>query len=116
MIKTIEKMNQVMIQNMRGGEGEVEVLHLFDASEFTGKARLCAKITIRQGCSIGFHEHGQEEEIYYILEGEGVFSENGQDTVIGPGTATITGNGNGHSIRNDKPEPLVLMAVIILFK
>ncbi len=115
MIKTVEQMTRLINQKMRGGDGEVEVLHLFDADEFTGKARLCAKITLNQGCSIGYHEHGQEEEIYYILEGEGVFNENGQETVLGPGTATITGNGNSHSIRNDRPQPLVLMAVILLF-
>ncbi|MDD2533687.1 MAG: cupin domain-containing protein [Eubacteriales bacterium] len=115
MIKTVEQMTRVINQNMRGGEGEVEVLHLFDAPEFTGKARLCAKITMKQGCSIGFHEHGQEEEIYYILEGEGVFNEDGQESIIGLGTATITGNGHSHSIRNNNPEPLVLLAVILLF-
>lgn len=115
MIKTAEQMTRVMNQRMRGGEGEVEMVHLLNPEEFTGKARLCARLTLQQGCSIGFHQHDQEEEIYYILSGEGVFTENGQETVIGPGTASLTGNGNGHSIRNEKPEPLVILAVILLF-
>lgn len=115
MIKTVDQMTRVINQHMRGGEGAVEVLHLFDQSEFTGKARLCARLTIPQGSSIGFHEHLQEEEIFYILSGEGVFTEDGRETVISPGMASITGNGSGHSIRNDKPEPLVILAVILLF-
>ncbi len=115
MIKTPEQMTHEIKAQMRGGSGEVELLHLFDAAELTGKSRLVARVTLQQGCSIGFHEHGQEEEIYYILEGEGVFNENGLETVIGPGTATLTGNGSSHSIRNDRPEPLVLMAIILMF-
>jgi len=115
MIKTPEQMTHEIKAQMRGGTGEVEILHLFDREELTGKSRLVAKLTMQQGCSIGFHEHGQEEEIYYILEGEGVFDENGQETVVSPGTATLTGNGSGHSIRNDRPQPLVLMAIVLLF-
>jgi mannose-6-phosphate isomerase-like protein (cupin superfamily) len=115
MIKTPEQMTHEIKAQMRGGTGEVEILHLFDREELTGKSRLVAKLTMQQGCSIGFHEHGQEEEIYYILEGEGVFTENGQETIVFPGTATLTGNGSGHSIRNDQEQPLVLMAIVLLF-
>jgi mannose-6-phosphate isomerase-like protein (cupin superfamily) len=115
MIKNPQMMTREIRERMRGGTGEVELLHLFDAAELTGKARMIARVTLQQGCSIGFHEHGQEEELYYILEGEGVFTENGQETVVRCGDATLTGNGAGHSIRNERPEPLVLLAVILLF-
>ncbi|NCA98435.1 MAG: cupin domain-containing protein [Clostridia bacterium] len=115
MIKTPEQMTHEIKAQMRGGTGDVDILHLFDRGDLTGQARLVAKVTLQQGCSIGFHEHGQEEEIYYILEGTGVFTENGQETIVSPGTATLTGNGSGHSIRNDRPEPLVLMAIVLLF-
>jgi mannose-6-phosphate isomerase-like protein (cupin superfamily) len=115
MIKTPEQMTREIKAQMRGGTGEVEILHLFNREELTGKSRMVAQVTIHQGCSIGFHEHGQEEEIYYILKGEGVFNENGQETIVSPGMATLTGNGAGHSIRNDQAEPLVLLAIILLF-
>lgn len=115
MIKTKEMMTLEIRTRMRGGEGEVEFLELFAPSELTGKARMVARLTLGQGCSIGFHEHNQEEEIYYILEGEGVFTENGIETIVRAGDATLTGNGTGHSIRNDSQEPLVLMAVVLLF-
>ncbi len=115
MIKTQAMMTREIRSKMRGGEGEVEFLELFAPSELTGKARLVARLTLQQGCSIGFHEHQQEEELFYVLEGEGIFTENGQETVVRSGDATLTGNGSGHSIRNDQPEPLVLMAVVLLF-
>lgn len=115
MIKTSEMMTREIRTKMRGGEGEVELIELFTSAELTGKARLVARLTLKQGCSIGFHEHDQEEELFYVLEGEGVFTENGRETLVKKGDATLTGNGSGHSIRNDRPEPLVLMAVILLF-
>jgi len=108
-------MFQEIRTQMRGGEGEVEILELLAPTELTGKARLIARLTLKQGCSIGYHDHLQEEEIFYILSGEGVFTENGRESIVRTGDATLTGNGSGHSIRNDRPEPLVIMAVILLF-
>jgi mannose-6-phosphate isomerase-like protein (cupin superfamily) len=115
MIKTPERMTREIKVQMRGGEGQVELLHLLEPADLTGKCRLVALLTLEQGCSIGNHVHGEEEEIYYIQSGEGVFTENGQETILKAGDVSLTGNGGSHGIRNDRPEPLVILAVILTF-
>ena len=116
MVKREAEMIKEIREKMRGGEGEVEILHLFKQEELKGKARLIAKVRLKPGCSIGFHEHKEEEEIFYILSGQGVVEDNGKTIAVGAGDVTLTGNGAGHSIANTGSEPLEFMAVILLYK
>jgi len=102
-------------EQMRGGKGKVEITHIFKKDEIRGKSRLCARITLQPGCSIGMHEHVDEEEIFYILEGTGVVNDNGTEYTVCPGDAILTGGGDSHSIENTGNEPLVLLAVILLY-
>jgi len=57
MVKREKDMIKEIKEQMRGGKGSVELLHIFRQEELKGKARLCAKITINPGSSIGVHEH-----------------------------------------------------------
>ena len=102
-------------EGMRGGAGTIRIKHLFKQGELTGKARLFAEITIPAGGSIGYHFHEQEEEIFYILSGRGRVKDDDSVNEINPGDSLLTGGGKGHSIENTGSEPLVLMAVILLY-
>jgi quercetin dioxygenase-like cupin family protein len=93
----------------------IEICHIFKQDELKGKARLIAKIKLEPGCSIGPHEHVDEEEIFYILKGTATADDNGQTSRLNPGDALLTGGGAMHSISNNGNETLELMAVIILY-
>lgn len=75
-------------------------------------ARLFNRLTIKQNCSIGYHDHNEEVEYYYILSGEGVVTEPDGEKTVKAGDLVITGWGAGHSIINNNKEDLVLIAVI----
>lgn len=98
---------------MRGGEGTVHIAHLFQ-EELPGKCRLMAHITLPEGCSIGFHPHERETEVYYFLKGTGAADDNGEEKPIAPGDAMLTGGSAGHSVRNTGKGDLEFIAVIIL--
>ena len=117
MIKRSSIMEREIKESMRGGNGSVELIHVFKKEELKGNARLCARIILQPGCSIGLHEHVNEEEIYYIISGKGIVNDNGNTQEVLPGDSVITGGGAFHSIENDINclEPLELMAVILLY-
>jgi mannose-6-phosphate isomerase-like protein (cupin superfamily) len=115
MIRKAEEMVKVVKEQMRGGIGSVEFTHIFKQEELTGKARLLAKISINPGCSIGMHEHVNEEEIYYILKGKGIVEDNGVRQEVNIGDAVLTGGGACHFIENTGDETLEFMAVILLY-
>lgn len=115
MIRKAEEMVREIKEQMRGGKGSVEITHIFKQDELTGKARLTARITINPGCSIGMHEHINEEEIFYIIKGKALVEDNGVKHQINAGDATLTVGGEAHSIENIGNEPLELLAVILLY-
>jgi mannose-6-phosphate isomerase-like protein (cupin superfamily) len=116
MIKREQDMVTEIRERMRGGEGQVTIKHIFKPGEFAGSARLCAHLTLGPGCSIGLHDHQHEEEIFYIITGEGLLLETpeGPEKVLRSGDAAINQPGASHSIRNGGDIPLELLALILL--
>ncbi len=98
---------------MRGGNGTVKIEHLWEAEkELRSATRMCAKITLAPGNSIGYHEHGLEEEIFYLVSGTAEADDNGKKELLHAGDTLLTGNGAGHAIKNVGSDDLVLMAFI----
>ncbi|MCL1921956.1 MAG: cupin domain-containing protein [Kiritimatiellaeota bacterium] len=101
--------------NMRGGKGTVRLEHWFRQDDFKAKVRLCTRMVIAPGATIGEHAHEADDEIYIVLSGQGRILENGEWQDIRPGDAILTGNGASHSVENTGDAPLVIAAVIILY-
>lgn len=47
------------------------------------------------------HRHAEEDDSFYILEGELTFGVEGEEVVAGPGTFVLVPPGVGHTFRND---------------
>ena len=58
------------IEHMRDGDGHVLRRTLIAPEDSCGKFKMCAKITLEPGCSIGEHPHQPDAEFCYMLEGE----------------------------------------------
>lgn len=115
MIKKQSSMQREVRSEMRGGRGEVTIEHLFHQNELSGHSRLVGRITLNPGCSIGLHDHTDEEEIYYLLKGQARVVDSGVTEMLEPGDAVLTGGGASHSIENVGDEPLEMLAVILTF-
>ena len=99
---------------MRGGPGAVGLCHIVPAGALPGKCRLFSLITLEMGCGIGAHVHENETEMYYALQGEGVLDDNGEKKDFRAGDCNVCGGGAYHAIVNEKDEPLVFVAAIVL--
>ena len=112
MIIKRSKMKQETRKEMRGGPGEVEILHMVSPESMTN-ARLMAELTLSPGSGIGPHRHEKETEYYIITEGSGIVIEDNGKKSVTRGDVVVTGNGQSHSIENTGNEPLKFIAVII---
>lgn len=101
-------------ENMRGGEGSVNLLHIVAKEHLPAKMRLFSLVTLEPGCGIGKHEHSGESEVYYALSGEGVLDDNGTMRAFRQGDCSVCRNGEYHSVTNKSKEPFLLLAAIIL--
>jgi mannose-6-phosphate isomerase-like protein (cupin superfamily) len=114
MKKNISELRQVINENMRGGNGSIIITHLADSEDMYDKSRLFAKLTIKPECSIGYHIHEKETEIFNIISGTALYDDNGTEIELFPGDVTITPAGHGHSIANNGNTDLIVIALIML--
>ena len=67
MIRRARECEKELREHMRDGDGTVEILNLATPAELNDKGRLFARITLHTGCSIGYHVHEKDTELFYIL-------------------------------------------------
>jgi len=55
------------------------------------------------------HAHAGADKIYYVLEGEGLFTIGSEKAALGAGTAVLAPSGVDHGVRNDSGKRLRLL-------
>jgi len=115
MVRFRKDMRTEVKHQLRGGKGCVDFTHILENGELNSSSRLVANLKLDPGSSIGVHEHINEEEIYYVLSGKGILSENGIETEISAGDVALTKNGGSHSIENRSDTALEMLAIILLY-
>ena len=72
---------------------------LLDLSNAPVKAQSLAEATLPAGGSTERHYHKLSEELYYLLEGNGLMEIDGQTRNVGPGDAILIPVGAWHEIQ-----------------
>lgn len=97
-----------------GGQGVMEADRILNGDdELCGKGRLFNHVYLAKNCEVGWHVHQGEGEVYYILRGQGEYSDNGTVTTLEAGDVACCPSGEGHSIINRSDEMLEMIALII---
>lgn len=113
MIRKSENYKAEIRKNMRGGNGKIKILHIWDEkNELKADTRLFAKLVLEPECGIGYHTHENEEEVFYIIKGTAEVDDNGEKITLRSGDSILTGEGKGHSITNTGNDDLEVLAVI----
>lgn len=114
MIRRADECGVEYREHMRDGEGTVEITNFITGpEELNDKGRLFAKITLKPGCSIGWHIHEKDSELFYIMKGTAEYNDNGETITVTAGDITICPAGTGHGIANHTDETVELTAVIL---
>jgi len=113
LIRHGEEMKTVLMEKMRGGKGIVTVRHLLNPDEMIGKGRLFAENILPPGASIGLHPHHGDVEAYYFIEGNGVYYNNDERFVVGPGDLTLVDDNDSHGIENTGDGMMRFIALIL---
>lgn len=68
------------------------------------------KRILKPGSSIGYHLQ-KEDEIYYVISGNGIMQMNGKTFAVKPGDAVLTRPGSSHGIAPNAGNDLVILIV-----
>ena len=113
MIKKAADVQPEYRENMRGGNGTVALTNFVTPAEMNDKGRLFANITLKPGCSIGYHVHENDTELFYLMKGEALYNDNGTECVLHAGDVMVCPAGTGHAVANNGQEDVELCAVIV---
>ncbi|MGI6591482.1 MAG: cupin domain-containing protein [Eggerthellaceae bacterium] len=72
-----------------------------------------AKITVPPHTTMSYHQHVGDFEIYYILQGEGMYRDNDEEYPIKPGDVLRCADGDFHGIGNTGDQDLAFIALIV---
>ncbi len=107
------------VDGLAGGHGIAHVHHIVSKDELLGHGRLYARVVLPPGSGVGWHQHVNDTEPYYILSGEGDFYEALEDTPderihtkVHAGDVCVIQVGQWHCLENNSDSNLEFMALI----
>ncbi|MDW7656437.1 MAG: cupin domain-containing protein [Bacillota bacterium] len=119
MFRKEEELKVIHMEKCHNGEGALTFVRLFDNGrnddmlDFKSKHGLLLmhKYILPPGVSIGEHGHRDDEEIYYLIEGECIMIMDGEHIPMGKGDISVLQSGHSHGIINSGSHDAVLLVV-----
>lgn len=91
------------------GVGNVDVYEIWESPDFKAKVDFLKRLVVPPKSSIGYHEHGNNEELYIILEGRGIMTIGQKEIVVDKGDVIKNPPYGGHGLINDSDDHLDLL-------
>lgn len=104
---------KVRAEHAQGGAGYIIREALISEEERGAHCSMFNRIVLEEGCEVGWHQHVGDGEAYYILEGKGLYNENGTEVVVEAGDSMFCKDGEWHALKNTEKEDLVFVALIL---
>lgn len=102
-----------IIEKRFGGKGHLISDSILTQDEMSGGCRMYSEITLEKDCSLGYHPHNGETETYFILEGRGLYNDNGREYEVSAGDVLFCDDGEGHALENIGESDLKFVALIL---
>ena len=74
--------------------------------------KAAGRVALDVGTRIGLHKHSGDEELYVILSGEGLYSEDEKQETVTAGDMLFLADGHSHGLQNTGKEPLVFIGIV----
>ena len=110
MIAYLHEMPSLNIPGLCGGAGEAAMTLPFGRGTLPQNV---VRVTLAPGAGCGEHTHETDGELFYVLEGELTFLEDGQEYVLHPGDCEYCADGHSHGVVNRSDRPGSYLAVML---
>lgn len=99
-------------EHVQGGTGYILRDLLLSNDQIHGELTYASTITLEPGCSIGVHRHTGDNEMYFIYEGTGTYTDNDETYPVQAGDVVFCEEGDTHGLANDSDAPLRFVAIM----
>ncbi len=98
---------------LHDGIGLCDNRELYSSADFETRLLFLSHTVIPPGATIGYHTHGEDEEMYIILAGRAVMTVNGEKREVRAGDAILNRRGWSHGLENTSEEPVTIMVFLV---
>lgn len=96
-----------------GGSGKGQALAFPVAiPDQNGAFVMTTRLELEPGASVGYHLHADTEEVYFVMSGEGLYTEEDESRTVKAGDIMLCRMGRSHGIENTGKETLAIGAAI----
>ncbi len=99
------------VDKIHDGIGTAQHVSLFTREDFKTNIRFLNYTVLPAGVTIGLHPHGEDEELYMVLEGDGVMTVNGETQRVTSGDVIVNPPFGSHGIVNDSDKDMKLLVM-----
>jgi mannose-6-phosphate isomerase-like protein (cupin superfamily) len=99
-----------------GGANVVHAVRPLTDEDFETDLAFIDYVELPPGSSIGTHVHGDDEEIYFVIEGRGAMAIDEEDHVVRAGDLVLNRRGGTHGLRNDSDAPIRLLILQVRYR
>ena len=102
-----------VIENARGGIGSIEMHTKITKEDQVEGLSLFAKVVEAPISTIGYHQHTDDAEAYYVVKGEGIFLDHNKERIpVKAGDLCLIKKGQSHGLENLTDNELEMIAVV----
>jgi mannose-6-phosphate isomerase-like protein (cupin superfamily) len=109
MLRTAGEIRREADDRCHGGEGKVHIRWAVERGESDLGLQFVHDDMLASGASIGEHFHADSEEVYYLIEGDGVLVLDGVEHDFRAGDISLLTRGHSHGVRNSGSTPMRLL-------
>jgi len=111
MIRNFYHCDKETDHNSHGGEGSIEIYRAFRRKDFKGAWDFAIRVVMPPGTSMGEHSHGDDEEMYIILQGEGTMIIEGKEQRVTSGDMIVNKAFGTHGLVNTSEKDIELLII-----
>ena len=111
MIKNYLTADRQTQESSHAGEGPVELYEIWAKTDFDSNVDFIDRVVIPPGSSVGYHRHGDNEEMYIVLEGTALMTIDGEQRRISRGDMILNPAGGEHGLVNDSGKNIDLLVI-----
>lgn len=110
---SIKNIDSLEMQRAGHSLGEEPVLfgEAFTGRDFVGQWDFVEYVTVPVGSAIPVHPHEQDEELYFIFQGEGILTLDDQRLEVRAGDLAACRKGSSHGLQNTSSQEIRLLVV-----
>jgi len=111
MIKNYLTTKRQSQESSHGGTGAVDLYEIWEKGDFESNIDFCDRVVVPPGSVIGYHQHASNEEMYIVLDGEGLMTIDGKEIIVRKGDMILNPAGGKHGLVNNSVNNIDLLVI-----